>query len=79
MSHWWGLNEGFAVLDQDDRQRIEDLTGCIPLLLRPFVSNAGKALNKLEPAIWDDDLLASVRINVLEFARDKLRVENLKR
>jgi hypothetical protein len=79
MAQWWQHNEGFLVMDLPDKQRIEDLTGCIPLLLTPFISKAGKDLNQLEPAIWEDSLLASVRDDVLAFATGQRRQETSRR
>jgi hypothetical protein len=37
MSSWWSLFAlNFAAFSQTEKQQIEDLTGCIPLLLMPF-------------------------------------------
>lgn len=52
-----------------DKQRVEDLTGCIPLLLHPFLMHSGKSFQSLEPLIWDDEALASVGRDIIDFAR----------
>ena len=46
----------------------EDLTGCIPLLLNPFLEHHEKPLKSLEPQIWDEDVLASVGKETNDFA-----------
>jgi len=61
-----------------DKQRIEDLTGRIPLLLNPFLMHSGKPLESLEPLIWNDEVLASVGRDIFDFAmsqRSKLEHE----
>ncbi|KIM82083.1 hypothetical protein PILCRDRAFT_484362 [Piloderma croceum F 1598] len=58
MSHWWSRNaKDFAAFGDDDKLRVEDLTGCIPLLLEPFLGNSGMNLDALEPRIWNKDVL----------------------
>jgi len=55
MSKWWLHNaKDFVAFNADDKLRIEDLTGCIPLLLVPFLGHPGKTLESLEPQIWAD-------------------------
>ena len=68
MSSWWSLfASDFAAFSELERQRIEDLTGCIPLLLAPFLGNRDKSLEFLEPRIWDEEVLASVATTAFDF------------
>jgi len=60
MSFWWKHHE-FSAFSDADKRRVEDLTGCIPLLLKPFVMHHEKTLESLEPQIWEDLVLESVR------------------
>ena len=61
MSHWWSRNaKDFAAFSDDDKLRVEDLTGCIPLLLEPFLGHSGMDLEALESGVWKEDILASV-------------------
>jgi hypothetical protein len=72
MSCWWlHHNPHFTYFYTADKHRIEDLTGCIPLLLKPFLMHSGKSLQSLEPLIWEDKLLASVRMDTIDFALKK--------
>lgn len=67
MSCWWEYH-GFTAFSDAEKQRIEDLTGCIPLLLNPFLAHHDKPLKSLEPQIWNDDALASVGRETIDFA-----------
>ena len=74
MSSWWSLFAlNFAAFSQTEKQRIEDLTGCIPLLLTPFLKRDkhDKSLESLEPGIWDEDVLASVVTTAFNFGVGK--------
>ena len=76
MTCWWSrFALDFTAFSETERQRIEDLTGCIPLLLEPFLGNKGKSLEFLEPGVWDDDVLASVVNTVFDFGVGKMRDE----
>jgi hypothetical protein len=70
MSSWWSLfAPEFAAFSQTEKQRIEDLTGCIPLLLTPFLKRDkhDKSLESLEPGIWNEDVFASVVRTAFDF------------
>ena len=74
MSSWWLLfASDFAAFSQTEKQRIEDLTGCIPLLLTPLLKRdkRDKSLESLEPGIWDEDVLASVVTTAFNFGVGK--------
>jgi len=60
MSHWWLRNaKDFTAFSDDDKLRVEDLTGCIPLLLEPFFGHSGMNLEALELGVWNAEALAS--------------------
>jgi len=72
MSHWWLRNaKDFAAFSDDDKLRVEDLTGCIPLLLEPFLGNSGKNLEALEPGVWNVEVLASVVRTTFDFGEEQ--------
>ncbi len=70
MACWWKYH-GFTAFSDEEKQRVEDLTGCIPLLLNPFVMHREKTLEFLEPQIWMDEALESVRRETIDFASAK--------
>jgi hypothetical protein len=70
MSSWWKHHD-FTAFSNADKQRVEDLTGCIPLLLTPFVIHHKQTLKSLEPQIWGDEVLESVRDQTIDFAKAK--------
>jgi hypothetical protein len=46
ISHWWSRHaQDFAAFTQAEKQRVEDLTGCIPLLLAQFLGIRATLLN----------------------------------
>ena len=66
MSIWWRLHKN--IFTEVDRDRIEDLTGCIPLYLTPFATSGDKQLSNLEPDIWQVGQFADVQREVCKFA-----------
>jgi hypothetical protein len=73
MSKWWLHNtKDLMAFNADDKLHIEDLTGCIPLLLVPFLGHLGKTLESLEPQIWADEILASVVTSTIAFGRKQI-------
>ena len=74
MSFWWKHHESlFTKFSVADKQRIEDLIGCIPLLLEPFVAHPGEPLEALELQIWDDTPLVTVVHETMDFVQEALR------
>ena len=52
MAKWWDHNqESLPELDQDTRKWVEDITGCIPLLLRPLFQFKGERFDKGESSV----------------------------
>ena len=77
MTHWWSHNATQCnVFDEADKERIEDLTGCIPLLLEPFKQHGGKSLESLESDIWTDGDLGAVTLYTFQFAEHKKGAAN---
>src|ERR1700722_3268325 len=73
MSLWWSRHaKDFSGFSQMEKYKIEDLTGCIPLLLRPFLGHHGKTLSSLEPKIWNHELLESVVHQATQFGLAQL-------
>ena len=70
MSCWWKCHN-FTAFSLADKQRVEDLTGCIPLLLNPFVEHCHQTLESLEPEIWKHPRLASILMETIDFAKAK--------
>jgi hypothetical protein len=60
--------EHFKNFTDLEKKRIEDLTGCIPLLLGPFLGHSGKSLADLEPEIWHAPPLWDVTTRTNTFA-----------
>jgi len=57
--------------DEADKIRVQDLTGCIPLLLRPFLAWNGQDYRAVEENIWNSRDLIAVKQNVRDFAYRK--------
>lgn len=50
MNHWWKRNEHISLVDTS-KDEVEDITGCIPLLLSACVAN--KKFDLLAPEILE--------------------------
>jgi hypothetical protein len=76
MKQWWiHHKERVPIFGGDDKARVEDLTGRIPLLLRPLLDFAGKLFHGIEQEFWTHHDLATIRKNVREFAADIMAKE----
>jgi hypothetical protein len=72
MKQWWCHHRGkVPIFEDDDKARVEDLTGRIPLLLRPLLNFAKKPFHDIEREFWEHRDLATVGVNVRVFADDK--------
>ncbi|KAI9443719.1 hypothetical protein F5148DRAFT_1255992 [Russula earlei] len=77
MKYWWLHHKTKVPIfeDEADRYNVEDLTGRIPLLLRPFLTSDGKVFSAVEQTIWQDKDLVAVRRNIHKFA-NRMRTHN---
>lgn len=72
MNQWWiHHNKQVPIFEAGEKSRVEDLTGRIPLLLRPLLQFAGKPFNEIEQGFWRHDDLAAVRENIMKFSAEK--------
>lgn len=83
MKQWWIHREKkVPTFKADDKARVEDLTGGIPLLLRPLLDFAEKPFHEIEQKFWKNIALAAVGKHVRKFASEKQeneRAENYER
>ena len=73
MKHWWiHHKEKLPIFgsDDSDKARVQDLTGCIPLLLRPLLDFTGKPFHNIEKEFWMHDDLVIVGENIVKFAAE---------
>jgi len=63
------------IFEDDDKARVEDLTGRIPLLLRPLLQWHGGPFRNIEEEFWAHRDLVVVGENVRDFAAMKQKVE----
>jgi hypothetical protein len=69
MKQWWVHNTKYLpTLDAEEKIRLEDLTGCIPLLLRPLFELKDKKFNEIERNILESKDLVNVSINIHNFS-----------
>ena len=78
MKQWWTNHEKkVPILGDDDKAKVEDLTGRIPLLLRPLLHFAEKPFDEIKTEFWTHDDLVAVEDNVSEFSAQKAKNESL--
>lgn len=69
MECWWLHHRAsLPTFDEEDKARVEDLTGCIPLFLRPLLKFSGKRFCDVELLYWGHDDLTAVGRNVRAFS-----------
>jgi hypothetical protein len=70
MKAWWQHHQSKTPhFETDaDKMRVEDLTGCIPLLLRPFLKWGGRSFCEVENEIWNEPDILAVASNIEYFA-----------
>ena len=73
MEQWWIHHQGELPIFEykSDKDRVEDLTGCIPLLLRPLLEWKDQDFCKIEQKFWHHKDLIVVKQNIYEFAESK--------
>ncbi|KAH7922284.1 hypothetical protein BV22DRAFT_1037685 [Leucogyrophana mollusca] len=73
MGHWWTHHHtDLPDLNPEDRGKIEQFTGRLPLLLRPLLdigSPATRSFKDVELAFWEHPDFLTVKSNVLGFGR----------
>jgi hypothetical protein len=69
MKQWWIHHRGkVPIFEDDEKARVEDLTGRIPLLLRPLLDFAEKPFHDIEQKFWMHRDLAAIEVNVRVFS-----------
>jgi len=70
MEYWWDHHKDKLPIfeHKSDKDRVEDLTGCIPLLLRPLLEWKGEDFCKIEQQFWLHKDLIVVKENIYDFA-----------
>lgn len=78
MQQWWRLyQEALPTLADDDRKEVEDITGCIPLLLRALLRYSGKDFKDVKSKFLEEPELKNVTKQVKEFAVEKKEALNV--
>jgi hypothetical protein len=68
MKQWWHHHrDQVPIFEDNDKARVEDLTGCIPLLLCPLLQWGGRPFRNVEEKFWAYRDLIVVGENVQEF------------
>jgi hypothetical protein len=77
MKQWWihHKDEVPSFQYKADQERVEDLTGCVPLLLQPFLAWNGREFREVEKDIWLHKDLRGVMTNVHDFG-ERMRVNS---
>jgi hypothetical protein len=70
MEQWWVHHQGKLpnFKYKSNKDRVEDLTGCIPLLLRPLLEWKDQDFCEIEQNFWLHQDLVVVTQNIYEFA-----------
>ena len=71
MKHWWIYHkEKLPIFGSNDldKAKVQDLTGCISLLLCPLLDFTGKQFHNIEQEFWMHDDLVIVGENIVKFA-----------
>jgi len=72
MKWWWAHHEGnLPTLDEFGTVKIEDLTGRIPLLLRPLLQFSQQDFDEVENDFLTSPEIDTVRTNIIKFAEDR--------
>jgi len=74
MKHWWiHHKENLPILKGNDKAELEDLTGRIPLLLRPLLEFAKKPFRDIQQSFLMHQDLVIVGKNIRKFANENLK------
>ena len=75
MKEWWRHHQGKVpnFEDEDDRMMVQDLTGCIPLLLRPLLQWSNQDFRDIEQNFRNHQDISAVQQNIQGFADSKTK------
>lgn len=78
MKQWWlhHVKQIRLIEDSEDRATIEDLTGRIPLLLRPFLDLGDKPFDDVTTLIRGNRELSIVGANIRRFSAMKRSISS---
>lgn len=77
MQQWWKHYQGvLPTLTDGDRKEVEDITGCIPLLLRALLRYPGRDFKSVESNFLSEVELQNVIDQVQNFTDEKKFVMN---
>lgn len=70
MKQWWFHHQGKLPIfkDTSEQDRVEDLTGCIPLLLQPLILWKDQKFCQIEQKFLHHPELVVVKKNIYDFA-----------
>jgi hypothetical protein len=76
MEQWWHHHEDMLPKFENDEERVEveELTGRIPLLLRPLLRFCQQKYRAVEGDFWASPELAAVRRNIEQFSMSKEKI-----
>ena len=78
MEKWWTHQNDLPKLDADEKQRVEDITGSIPLLLHSLIG-LGKNFKDVEPTFLNAPELQAVTRNVALYMQSYYNMNNMNR
>ena len=76
MEQWWPHHEDKLPKFENDEERVEveELTGRIPLLLRPLLRFCQQEYRTVERDFWRCPEIVAVRKNIVQFSESKEKV-----
>ena len=76
MEQWWHHHEDKLPMFENDEERVEveDLTGRIPLLLRPLLQFCQQRYCAVEGDFWACPEIDAVRRNIEKFSESKRKI-----
>jgi hypothetical protein len=77
MKKWWHHHKrNVPFCDSTEKARLEDLTGCIPLLLQPLCGFAGIPYGSIEKTYRMNENLIAVHMNIFVFYQEKYQQDD---
>ena len=76
MKQWWHHYQDKLPKFENDEERVEveELTGCIPLLLRPLLQFCQQKYRAVERDFWACPEIEAVRRNIEQFSESKRKI-----